>query len=164
MAAGDYTGKIVIYDLNEMAVHTELAGHTMAIRSLAFSPDERTLISGGLEGSIKFWQMETWQELGELLLENPLGECRLIDSPTKGQGLLIGTIYRLSGPADIQAGLDRHEGKLELAWQMIAETSRRVLLRGYRVDRPIAVSSQAVVRIVIPECLATVFSWISGSP
>ncbi|HYL42154.1 MAG TPA: WD40 repeat domain-containing protein [Ktedonobacteraceae bacterium] len=40
---------------NGHTLHLALQAHTDAVWVLAFSPDERTLASGSLDGSVKLW-------------------------------------------------------------------------------------------------------------
>lgn len=43
-----------------------LTGHSDAVSGLAFSPDRATLASGSLDGSIRFWNVATGEDLGSL--------------------------------------------------------------------------------------------------
>lgn len=45
-----------------------LTGHSNYVESLDFSPDSRTLVSSSLDGTIKFWNMESRELLATLLL------------------------------------------------------------------------------------------------
>jgi WD40 repeat protein len=44
-----------------------LSGHEDVIRTLAFSPDGKTLASGGEDGTIRFWDTETGEAVGTLI-------------------------------------------------------------------------------------------------
>src|SRR5205085_2872001 len=39
------------------------AGHKHNVHALAFAPDGRTLLSGGLDGTVRFWDPATGKEL-----------------------------------------------------------------------------------------------------
>ncbi len=51
-------GQIRIYDANFNLLRT-LAGHANETDGLAFTPDGQTLISGGEDGTVKFWKPQT---------------------------------------------------------------------------------------------------------
>ena len=52
---------IWIYDARTYQEINLLTGHTSSVWSLAFSPDGKTLASGSLDGSIRLWDVTTWQ-------------------------------------------------------------------------------------------------------
>jgi serine/threonine protein kinase len=61
-------GVIHLWDTATATERLTLTGHTMPVRSIAFSPDGRTLYSGGFDGTVRVWDTTT-------------GEClRVIDA------------------------------------------------------------------------------------
>ena len=68
----------------------KLTGHTDSVWSVAFSPDGRTLASGGDPRSIILWNVASRQRLGELLIGRVGTLSRLALSPD-GQTLAAGS-------------------------------------------------------------------------
>jgi WD40 repeat protein len=59
--ADDYAelppAEIVLWDLRTMKRRATLTGHHGQINHLAFSPDGKTLVSGGTDGTVRFWRV-----------------------------------------------------------------------------------------------------------
>jgi WD40 repeat protein len=100
LAAGDYAGKIVVYDLSTASPSETMSAHRMAVQCLEFSPDGKTLVSGAFNGSMKFWRVGRWEELGEVPHRNAVQGLRFYSSPSKGLGLLIGRRVTAAAPAE----------------------------------------------------------------
>jgi len=49
---------ISLWDVNSGVIKTTLSGHTDGIRSIAFSPDGRVLVSGSNDTTMRFWDVE----------------------------------------------------------------------------------------------------------
>src|SRR6185312_1267404 len=65
-AAGSQRGEVRVWRVGREAgqtLHLVWQAHTDIVVSLAFSPDERTLASGSLDGSIKLWDVESGSPL-----------------------------------------------------------------------------------------------------
>jgi WD40 repeat protein len=62
---------IVIWDIHQERIVSKFIGHTQTIWSMHFSHDGQTLVSGGEDRSVRFWNLET--EESHLLFEDHPG-------------------------------------------------------------------------------------------
>jgi WD40 repeat protein len=62
LASGGIGGDILVMTVPEGILVQRLKGHQTAVTSLTISADGKTLISAGYEGTIRFWDTDTWQE------------------------------------------------------------------------------------------------------
>jgi WD domain, G-beta repeat/Pentapeptide repeats (8 copies) len=74
-AAGSKRGEVRVWREGGQFLHLARQAHTDQTYGLAFSPDERMLASGSLDGSVKLWDVETgtllwsgWQTQGTVWL------------------------------------------------------------------------------------------------
>lgn len=59
LASGSQDGTIRLWNLETKSALDTLAGHAGKICSMAFSPDGKTLVSAGAEGTIKLWETQS---------------------------------------------------------------------------------------------------------
>jgi len=61
---GDFgkPGIVYLFDLQTWQLRTKLTGHLLPVRSIAFSKDGSTLLSGSSDGTLKLWQVATGKE------------------------------------------------------------------------------------------------------
>jgi WD40 repeat protein len=83
LACGSYSGEVRLWSVDEGApIEPALKGHIAAVARLAFSADSKTLVSGGADQTIRFWNVATRQEV--LLIQEalmPSGDNRLLTDP-----------------------------------------------------------------------------------
>jgi WD40 repeat protein len=78
VAAGSEDQTIVLWDLQSQRTLGTLAGHPETVNNLAFDPGGELLYSGSIDGTIIRWNLE---------------ELKAIDSPVKGFGASISSIF-----------------------------------------------------------------------
>src|SRR5260221_17896 len=66
-ATGGRQGRVRVWRENGHTLHLALQAHTDAVWAIAFSPDERRLSSGSLDGCVKLLVDENWIALWSVL-------------------------------------------------------------------------------------------------
>ncbi|WP_406694239.1 sigma-70 family RNA polymerase sigma factor [Singulisphaera sp. Ch08] len=54
--------RVLVWDFAERKLLTQFVAHGKEVRSLAFTPDGKTLVSAGVDTTVKFWNVETWEQ------------------------------------------------------------------------------------------------------
>ena len=116
LLAGHVSGKIVVYDLMDLSVRAELSGHSMKVHSLAFSPDDKAVVSGGEDGVVKVWQVATWKETAELQYNDPIQALRFITAADRSLGLVVGTHSEHGAPAALQVHWIEDNPAVDWSW------------------------------------------------
>ena len=62
-SSDDEDTTVKVWDARSGALLYSLTGHEVRVWGLAFSPDNRFLVTGGARGIIKLWNMETGEEV-----------------------------------------------------------------------------------------------------
>ena len=63
LAAGNTEGILRLWNVETGQLKVSFKGHTDAIKSVAFSPDDKTLLSGSADRTARLWDVVTGQEL-----------------------------------------------------------------------------------------------------
>jgi len=102
-----------------------LRGHAGPVHSVAFSPNDEYLASGGQDGTIKIWEVNT----GRLLrtLRGHFGEVRSVDWSPNGQHLASGGDDLTARIWDAATGkqvfaLGGHLGNIASLGHLVSET------------------------------------------
>jgi len=74
-----------------LEIPAEIGGNSRPVRSLAFTPDGQSLVSGGVDKTIKIWNVET-RSLIRTLSPNPAQEVVTVALSSDGQTLASGCI------------------------------------------------------------------------
>lgn len=69
---------ISIWFIGSMNKRRVLQGHSKWVTSIAFSPDNRYLASGSMDGTIKIWNTETGEALQTTKTERDLGTRHIV--------------------------------------------------------------------------------------
>jgi len=86
-------GLIALWDLAARRPLLTLRGHTARTTALAFSPDCKTLASGGEDRTVRFWDVAEGRETGRI--DNNPGWVRSVAFTPDGKTLAIGSGYTL---------------------------------------------------------------------
>jgi hypothetical protein len=89
MAAGTNDGRVIIYDIpNETVIH-DIRAHSMAILSIDFAPDGKSVATTGWDAMLRAWSVET----GKRVRNTGIYDVRLTHVKFSGDGnhLAVGT-------------------------------------------------------------------------
>jgi dipeptidyl aminopeptidase/acylaminoacyl peptidase len=62
-AIGHADGSILVFGTQDGSVLARWKGHEGRVTSLVFAADERTMVSGGADGWLRFWNTTLWREV-----------------------------------------------------------------------------------------------------
>src|SRR5262249_43981242 len=84
---GHWDNTARLWDLGSGKQRAILKGHLQAVLAVAFSPDGKTLVTGGNDRKVKLWNVATEQEVGTLELLR--GGCRGVRFSPDGRNLAV---------------------------------------------------------------------------
>ncbi len=94
LASGGADGSVLLYDIVASKVLAELkqGGHSAAVTDLVFHPNEFLLASGSLDGTVKFWDLESFAQVSSSSSSSAsggyLGPVRKVAFHPEGRALL----------------------------------------------------------------------------
>lgn len=86
-----YTGSLRIWNVDSVTQERILEGYTGALESISFSPDGRTLASGGQDDIVRLWDVDTRTEIGTL--EGHVGYVSSVSFSPDGKTIATGSAY-----------------------------------------------------------------------
>jgi WD40 repeat protein len=89
MAMGRDDGSVTFWNAELGWVQTNFPAHRRAVTGVAFTPDGRTLASGGVEGMAKLWNLATQREI--VTLKGHLQSVHALDISPDGRRLATGS-------------------------------------------------------------------------
>lgn len=72
VAAGFGTGRMVVHDVQERRTVADVEAQPTPITAMSFVADCRTLLTGGEDGELRFWNVPGWREVARLQLPGPI--------------------------------------------------------------------------------------------
>jgi hypothetical protein len=73
VAAGDTAGNVWVWETAKGTQRLRRKGHTNRVNGVGFIDNGRTLVSGGSDGRMKFWDLATGREIGTLFPHDTAG-------------------------------------------------------------------------------------------
>lgn len=90
------SGEIIVWDLKTQKRIKALSGHTLGVTCVDISPDSNKLVSGGLDRTIRVWDLTTYQQIA----------CCTLTCPVFSLGLGCFSLNYSDSSAVIFAGLE----------------------------------------------------------
>src|SRR5262249_23247235 len=82
--------EVRLWELPSGQLNATLKGHLQDVVAVAFSRDGKTLVTGGMDGKVKLWNVTTHQELATFALG---GLCPMLGFSADGRMLAVGNPF-----------------------------------------------------------------------
>ena len=91
LVAGDGDGNLRSINLHNPSESVDLQGHASKVNHVSFSPDGKTVLSGGSDGRLAFWRVDSWRATGELVFEEPVHCAGFVNKTNGDRTLAVAT-------------------------------------------------------------------------
>jgi WD40 repeat protein len=108
----------------------EMTGHRSAVQSVAFSPDGSRIVSGGVDGTVRVWDAETRQPVGEPLTGHH-GPVWGVAFSRDGRRIVSGSLDGTVREWDAIAGLPIPAGQRRIHAVALSPNGQQIASGGY---------------------------------
>jgi WD40 repeat protein len=102
---GFHEGALRLWEAPTGKIVTQFGDHGGGVSALAFTPDSKTLVSGGWDGEVYYWEAATGKQVGRLPGERPGITC--VGYSPDGKTLAVATVDRTVVLIDKATGKER---------------------------------------------------------
>ena len=106
LASADFRSAVKVWDITQrretwsFSAHEDPRSHEVGVKGAAFAADSRTLITGGIDGMIRFWDVVERCEAAPL--KGGIGKIRALALSQDRRTLAIGSAEHFDGPGGVR--------------------------------------------------------------